>query len=104
MVVGSAVAQVVALAGGWALFAVGTVGASLPGHLGLPIMVAGGIVLARRSRSFRRMMAGIRARFPVGSERLTARCRRWPRALRYLILRTDPRRVLSVGRCSALYE
>jgi len=88
------------LAGGWLLFAIGLVGAPLPLHPGLPLLALGGIILAGRSPRFRRLAAGLRARFPASSERLTRMSRNWPRALRYLVLRTDPRRVL--GRAVAL--
>lgn len=92
---GLALHHAVILAGGWALFAIGVIGAPLPFHPGVPFMALGGFLLVRRSRSFRRMMAVVRARFPRNSDRLTRRSRHWPRALRYLILRTDPRRVLA---------
>ena len=82
------------VAGGWALFGVGLIGAPLPLHPGLPFLALGGMMLAGRSRSFRRMAASLRALMPQSSEKLTARSRNWPRCLRYLILRTDPRRVL----------
>jgi len=84
----------VMLAGGWLLFGVGLVGAPLPLHPGLPFLALGGIILAGRSRSFRRTAATLRAWFPKGSDQLTRRSRAWPRPLRYLVLRTDPRRVL----------
>jgi len=80
-------------AGGWALFVAGIIIAPLPGPFGAPIMAAGGLVLVRRSRAFRRSVAAIRARFPEASARLAQKSRNWPRALRYLVVRTDPSRV-----------
>ena len=84
----------VMLAGGWVLFAIGIVGAPLPLHPGLPFLALGGIILAGRSPRFRRSVARLRAWFPSKSERLTRMSRNWPRPFRYLVLRTDPRRVL----------
>jgi len=88
----------VMLAGGWVLFAIGVIGAPLPLHPGLPLLALGGLMLVGRSPTFRRWAATLRAWFPQSSAKLTLKSRGWPRALRYLILRTDPRRVL--GRTS----
>ena len=84
----------VMVAGGWLLFAIGMVGAPLPFHPGLPLLALGGIMLVGRSPTFRRWTATLRSWFPENSAKLTLRSRGWPRPLRYLILRTDPRRVL----------
>ena len=54
----------------------------------------GGLMLVGRSPTFRRWAASLRSWFPESSAKLTIKSRGWPRALRYLILRTDPRRVL----------
>jgi hypothetical protein len=91
---GLATHHAIMVAGGWVLFAIGVLGAPLPLHPGFPFLALGGIILVGRSRRFRRWAATLRAWFPKSSNRLTARCRNWPRALRYLVLRTDPRRVL----------
>jgi hypothetical protein len=53
----------------------------------------GGVMLTRHSPAFRHGVARLRARFPLGSAAISRRSRRWPRAVRYLVLRTDPRRV-----------
>jgi hypothetical protein len=84
----------VMLAGGWVLFAIGMIGAPLPFHPGLPLLALGGLMLVGRSPRFRRWAARLRACIPEGSAKLTEKSRRLPRPLRYLILRTDPRRVL----------
>ena len=81
------------LTGGWALLLTGILTIPLPGPFSAPIIALGGVALARRSATFRLGVARIRARFPRGSRALSARARGWPRALRYLVLRTDPRRV-----------
>jgi hypothetical protein len=41
------------------------------------------------------MVAAIRSRFPETSLGLTRRSRTWLRPLRYIVLRTDPRRVFA---------
>jgi len=95
--IGSALHQAAMLASGWTLFGLGVVGAPLPLHPGIPLMALGGIMLAGRSRSFRRLVARARRRVPGYSQALTSRSRRWPRAIRYLVIRTDPRRVLTAS-------
>ena len=91
---GLGVHHAVMLAGGWVLFAIGVLGAPLPLHPGLPLLALGGIMLVGRSPAFRRLAATLRSWFPRGSDKLTKLSRGWPRPVRYLILRTDPRRVL----------
>src|SRR5690242_1435832 len=92
--IGSALHHAVMLSGGWALFGLGVIGAPLPLHPGVPLLALGGLMLVGRSRSFRRLVAHLRRQVPGYSAVLTVRSRTWPRALRYLIVRTDPRRVL----------
>jgi len=82
-----------ATAAGWFLLVAGIVIAPLPGPMGAPLMAAGGLVLVRRSRRFRRMVAGVRGRFPTASGKLDHASRKWPRALRYLVVKTHPSRV-----------
>lgn len=52
------------LAAGGALMAVGAVGAVLPGHLGVPVLVLGLIVVLRTSRPARRQFIGLQRRHP----------------------------------------
>jgi uncharacterized membrane protein YbaN (DUF454 family) len=54
----------VMLAVGWLLIAVGAVGAVLPGHLGVPVLVIGLIVVLRSSRQARRQFIGLQRRHP----------------------------------------
>jgi hypothetical protein len=49
---------------GWVLLAVGLVGALLPGHIGLPVMMVGLIILLRASRPARRLFIGLQRRHP----------------------------------------
>ena len=49
---------------GWVLIAVGAVGTVLPGHLGLPVLVVGLIVLLRSSRGARKQFIGLQRRHP----------------------------------------
>jgi hypothetical protein len=81
------------LTGGWALIAAGVLAFPLPGPFSSPAITLGGLILARRSPAFRHGVAQLRARFPESSNALTQRSRGWPRSMRYLVLRTDPRRV-----------
>ena len=82
------------LAGGWALIVGGIIAAPIPGPFSIPAVALGGLVLARRSPRFRRNVATVRAWFPGLSQRLTRKSASWPRTLRYVVLRTDPRRCL----------
>jgi hypothetical protein len=52
------------LALGWALLAVGLVGAVLPGHLGVPVFMVGLIIVLRTSRPARRLFIGLQRRHP----------------------------------------
>ena len=52
------------LAIGWLLIGVGVVGALLPGHLGVPVLVVGLIVVLRTSRRARRQFIGLQRRHP----------------------------------------
>ena len=78
--------------GGWALIALGILALPLPGPFTIPPMALGGVVLIRHSRTFRVGVGWVRSRFPEKSAEITRRSRTWPRALRYIVLRTDPRR------------
>jgi hypothetical protein len=49
---------------GWLLIAVGFVGTILPGHLGLPLLVVGLILVLRSSRQARRQFIGLQRRHP----------------------------------------
>ena len=51
-------------AAGWLLVGVGLVGALLPLHLGLPILVLGLIIVLRNSRQARRQFIGLQRRHP----------------------------------------
>ena len=52
------------LAIGWLLVGVGFVGALLPGHLGVPVLVVGLIIVLRTSRQARRQFIGLQRRHP----------------------------------------
>ena len=49
---------------GWTLLAVGIVGTLLPGHLGLPLLVVGLILVLRSSRAARRQFIDLQRRHP----------------------------------------
>ena len=53
-----------AFAAGAVLMAIGTVGAVLPGHLGVPILVLGLILILRSSMQARRRFIGLQHRHP----------------------------------------
>ena len=69
---------------GWVLMAIGLVFALLPGHLGLPVLVVGLIIVLRSSIGARRQFIGLQRRHP-----------RWVFPIRRL-LRREPE-VLSVA-------
>jgi len=52
------------LALGWILMSVGAVGAVLPGHLGVPLLIVGLIVVLRSSFQARRQFIGLQRRHP----------------------------------------
>ena len=52
------------IAGGSVLVAVGFVGALLPGHLGVPVLVVGLIIVLRASFQARRQFIGLQRRHP----------------------------------------
>ena len=58
------VARAVLLAIGWLLIGVGAIGAVLPGHLGLPVLLIGLIVVLRGSIGARRRFIGLQRRHP----------------------------------------
>jgi len=49
---------------GWLLIMVGFVGSLLPGHLGLPVLIVGLIIVLRASRPARRLFIGLQRRHP----------------------------------------
>ncbi len=83
----------VLLAGAWALILAGILTLPVPAPTSTPAITLGGLLLARRSRRFRTGVAALRRRWPDSSRGLTRRSAGWPRPLRYVVLRTDPRRV-----------
>jgi hypothetical protein len=85
--------SVALLTGGWVLVAAGILTLPLPAPVSMPAITLGGLLLTRHSRLFRHGVAALRRRFPESSAALTRRGRRLPRPLRYIALRTDPRRV-----------
>lgn len=56
------VRQVALIGTGWTIFGLGVLIAPLPGPLGLPIMLAGGIILLRNSADARRLFARAKRR------------------------------------------
>jgi hypothetical protein len=52
------------LALGWVLIAIGLVGALLPGHIGVPVLIVGLIIVLRTSRPARRVFIGLQRRHP----------------------------------------
>jgi len=58
------VARYALLALGWCLIVVGVPGALLPGHLGLPFLIAGLIIVLRTSLHARRQFIGLQRRHP----------------------------------------
>lgn len=89
---GASIRNLATLASGWTLVAAGVLSLPLPVP-STPALAMGGVLLSRRSMTFRRGVARLRSRVPGISARLTRRSRPWPRALRYVVLRTDPRRL-----------
>jgi hypothetical protein len=57
-------ARVALLTVGWILIVIGGVGALLPGHLGLPFLVIGLIIVLRSSIQARRQFIGLQRRHP----------------------------------------
>jgi hypothetical protein len=51
-------------AAGWVLIGIGLVGAVLPLHLGIPVLVLGLIIVLRTSRQARRRFIGLQRRHP----------------------------------------
>jgi hypothetical protein len=49
---------------GWLLIFVGAIGAVLPGHLGLPVLLVGLIIVLRSSMNARRRFIGLQRRHP----------------------------------------
>ena len=81
------------MAGGWVLILTGLLTLPTPAPVSTPAIAFGGMLLTRHSRRFRLGVAALRRRWPTGSGLLTRLSARWPRALRYVVLRTDPRRI-----------
>ncbi|HLG88239.1 MAG TPA: hypothetical protein VKZ79_13700 [Alphaproteobacteria bacterium] len=90
---GASIRNLAVLAGGWTLIAAGLLSLPLPAPCSAPVLALGGVVLSQRSMTFRRGVARVRSRAPRLSASLTRRCRKWPRPMRYVVLRTDPRRI-----------
>jgi hypothetical protein len=49
---------------GWVLLGIGAVGTVLPGHLGLPLLILGLIIVLRASAQARRQFVGLQRRHP----------------------------------------
>ncbi len=49
---------------GWILLGIGAVGTVLPGHLGLPLLILGLIIVLRASAQARRQFVGLQRRHP----------------------------------------
>ena len=65
-----------------------------PAPLGIPLLLIGLFLVARRSASLRRGIGGLRTRYP-GLDRVIRRAgARLPRAVRLLVGQTRPRRIL----------
>jgi len=58
------VSRAILLAVGWVLLAFGLIFALLPGHLGLPVMIVGLIIVLRSSFGARRRFIGLQRRHP----------------------------------------
>ena len=99
---GASIRNLAMLAGGWTLIAAGLLSLPLPAPCSTPALALGGMVLSQRSTTFRRGMARIRSRVPALSANITQRSRKWPRSMRYVVLRTDPRRISGLGFPAAL--
>jgi hypothetical protein len=65
--------QTLLIGTGWAVFGLGVLVAPLPGPLGLPIMLIGGIILLRNSADVRRRFARMKRRPPGFLKPLLAR-------------------------------
>ena len=61
---GRRVGSAILVAVGWVLIGVGLIGAVLPGHLGVPVLVLGLIVVLRSSRDARKRFIGLQRRHP----------------------------------------
>jgi hypothetical protein len=61
---GRRVLRWLAVGGGVMLMAVGAVGALLPGHLGVPVLVVGLVLVLRSSHQARRRFIGLQRRHP----------------------------------------
>jgi len=69
--------QQVLIAMGWTILLVGVIVMPLPGPFGLPIMLAGGILLLRNSPSARRRFVRARRRAPSWALPLLGRLDAW---------------------------
>ena len=61
---GRRLGRLVLIAAGWTLLAIGAVGTVLPGHLGLPLLILGLIIVLRSSAQARRQFVGLQRRHP----------------------------------------
>ena len=79
-------------AAGWVLIAVGLVGAVLPLHLGVPLLIVGLIVVLRTSRQARRQFIGLQRRHPRFVSPIRRLLRRDPQVFQVIwqqVLRTE---------------
>jgi len=77
---------------GWVLIGVGLVGAVLPFHLGVPILIVGLIVVLRTSRQARRQFIGLQRRHPKFVSPIRRLLRRDPQVFQVIwqqVLRTE---------------
>jgi hypothetical protein len=77
---------------GWLLMVVGVVGSILPGHLGLPLLMVGLIIVLRASRPARRLFIGLQRRHPRFFLPIRRLLRREPEVLQVAwqqVLRTE---------------
>jgi len=77
---------------GLALVLVGVITAPTPVPLGLILTAAGLTILVALSRTMRRLVYGIRRRYPALSARLRRATPYLPRRLGRMLTRTDPQR------------
>jgi hypothetical protein len=56
--------QLALIGSGWAIIGLGIVISPLPGPLGLPVAIIGGLILLRNSSDARRMFVRLKRRYP----------------------------------------
>ncbi|WP_160166763.1 PGPGW domain-containing protein [Caenispirillum salinarum] len=82
--------RLVRLGLGWILVVVGAVTAPTPVPVGLPMVAVGLYLLARESKTVRRVIRERRRALPGFSRRLNGLKHRMPRGVRRMIEATDP--------------